>query len=70
MEISRYPDLSLVKEEVPSPCQSPVLPMLPPPDGKGKHGKSRFYSDSLTLLQMFMNAPILLYRFSNETASY
>uniref|UniRef100_H3DCP4 [histone H3]-lysine(4) N-methyltransferase n=1 Tax=Tetraodon nigroviridis TaxID=99883 RepID=H3DCP4_TETNG len=35
MEISRYPDLSLVKEEVPSPCQSPILPMLPPPDGKG-----------------------------------
>lgn len=36
MEISRYPDLSLVKEEPPSPCLSPVLPMLPPPDGKGK----------------------------------
>ncbi|KAG7526834.1 histone-lysine N-methyltransferase 2C-like isoform X3 [Solea senegalensis] len=35
MEISRYPDLSLVKEEPPSPCLSPVLPMLPPPDGKG-----------------------------------
>lgn len=37
MEISRYPDLSLVKEEPPSPCLSPVLPMLPAPDGKGKH---------------------------------
>lgn len=36
MEISRYPDLSLVKEEPPSPCLSPVLPMLPAPDGKGK----------------------------------
>ncbi|XP_041659164.1 histone-lysine N-methyltransferase 2C isoform X2 [Cheilinus undulatus] len=35
MEISRYPDLSLVKEEPPSPCLSPVLPMLPAPDGKG-----------------------------------
>lgn len=36
MEISRYPDLSLVKEEPPSPCLSPVLPMLPAPDGKGE----------------------------------
>ncbi|XP_047445437.1 histone-lysine N-methyltransferase 2C isoform X4 [Mugil cephalus] len=35
MEISRYPDLSLVKEEPLSPCLSPVLPMLPAPDGKG-----------------------------------
>nr|XP_015812352.2 histone-lysine N-methyltransferase 2C isoform X2 [Nothobranchius furzeri] len=34
MEISRYPDLSLVKEEPLSPCLSPVLPMLPAP-GKG-----------------------------------
>ncbi|XP_073347708.1 histone-lysine N-methyltransferase 2C isoform X3 [Pagrus major] len=39
MEISRYPDLSLVKEEPPSPCLSPVLPMLPPPDGKGSQIK-------------------------------
>lgn len=37
MEISRYPDLSLVKEEPPSPCLSPVLPMLPAPDGKGEN---------------------------------
>lgn len=36
MEISRYPDLSVVKAEPPSPCVSPVLPMLPPPAGKGK----------------------------------
>ncbi|XP_061588310.1 histone-lysine N-methyltransferase 2C isoform X1 [Cololabis saira] len=35
MEISRYPDLSLVKEEPLSPCLSPVLPMIPAPDGKG-----------------------------------
>lgn len=41
MEISRYPDLSLVKEEMPSPCQSPVLPMLPAADGKGKHSIRR-----------------------------
>ncbi|XP_038573920.1 histone-lysine N-methyltransferase 2C isoform X4 [Micropterus salmoides] len=39
MEISRYPDLSLVKEEPPSPCLSPVLPMLPVPDGKGSEIK-------------------------------
>ncbi|XP_028327720.1 histone-lysine N-methyltransferase 2C isoform X3 [Gouania willdenowi] len=38
-EISRYPDLSLVKEEPPSPCLSPVLPLLPPPDGKGSQIK-------------------------------
>lgn len=36
MEITRYPELSLVKAEPPSPCVSPVLPMLPPPTGKGK----------------------------------
>ncbi|XP_077470695.1 histone-lysine N-methyltransferase 2C isoform X2 [Stigmatopora argus] len=35
MEISRYPDLSLVKQEPPSPCISPILPILPAPDGKG-----------------------------------
>ncbi|XP_019734515.1 histone-lysine N-methyltransferase 2C isoform X5 [Hippocampus comes] len=39
MEISRYPDLSLVKQEPPSPCVSPVLPMLPAPDGKGSEVK-------------------------------
>ncbi|KAM7400603.1 hypothetical protein PAMA_005007 [Pampus argenteus] len=39
MEISRYPDLSLVKEEPTSPCVSPVLPMLPAPDGKGSQIK-------------------------------
>ncbi|XP_016897904.1 histone-lysine N-methyltransferase 2C isoform X2 [Cynoglossus semilaevis] len=33
-EISRYPDLSLVKDEPLSPCISPILPMLPPPVGK------------------------------------
>ncbi|XP_068197773.1 histone-lysine N-methyltransferase 2C [Antennarius striatus] len=35
VEISRYPDLPLVKEEQLSPCLSPILPMLPAPDGKG-----------------------------------
>ncbi|XP_070974437.1 histone-lysine N-methyltransferase 2C-like [Oncorhynchus clarkii lewisi] len=35
MEISRYPNLSLVKQEPRSPCLSPVLPMLPAPWGKG-----------------------------------
>ncbi|KAM8839649.1 histone-lysine N-methyltransferase 2C isoform 3-T3 [Synchiropus picturatus] len=39
MEISRYPDLSLVKEEPPSPCMSPVLPMLPAPSGKASEIK-------------------------------
>uniref|UniRef100_A0A8C8EPH6 Histone-lysine N-methyltransferase 2C n=1 Tax=Oncorhynchus tshawytscha TaxID=74940 RepID=A0A8C8EPH6_ONCTS len=34
VEISRYPDLSNVKEEPPSPCSSPVIPMLPSASGK------------------------------------
>lgn len=58
MEISRYPDLSLVKEEPLSPCLSPVLPMLPAPDGKGKRTTpilSFLWSDSPYWHQMFMN---------------
>ncbi|KAJ8012094.1 hypothetical protein DPEC_G00065110 [Dallia pectoralis] len=39
MEISRYPDLSLVKEEPHSPCFSPILPLLPTPWGKGSEVK-------------------------------
>ncbi|XP_053350621.1 histone-lysine N-methyltransferase 2C isoform X4 [Clarias gariepinus] len=35
MEISRYPDLSLVKEERPSPASSPTISMLPSASGKG-----------------------------------
>ncbi|XP_048118756.1 histone-lysine N-methyltransferase 2C isoform X1 [Alosa alosa] len=34
MEVSRYPDLSLVKQERPSPAQSPVIPLLPSCSGK------------------------------------
>ncbi|XP_069585854.1 histone-lysine N-methyltransferase 2C isoform X5 [Ranitomeya imitator] len=34
MEISRYPDLSLVKEEPPDPAPSPIIPMLPSSTGK------------------------------------
>ncbi|XP_055007326.1 histone-lysine N-methyltransferase 2C isoform X1 [Boleophthalmus pectinirostris] len=41
MEISRYPDLAVVKEEPLSPCLSPVLPMLPPAQGKGTEVKLR-----------------------------
>lgn len=29
MEVSRYPDLSLVKEEPPEPVPSPIIPLLP-----------------------------------------
>lgn len=59
MEISRYPDMSLVKEEPLSPCRSPVLPMLPPPEGKGTEIKlqdikteptSMFFSSTLNPL--------------------
>ncbi|KAM5156931.1 histone-lysine N-methyltransferase 2C [Mantella aurantiaca] len=35
MEISRYPDLSLVKEEPPDPAPSPIIPILPSSTGKG-----------------------------------
>lgn len=35
MEVSRYPDLSLVKEEPPEPVPSPIIPILPSTVGKG-----------------------------------
>ncbi|KAM7121251.1 histone-lysine N-methyltransferase 2C isoform 5-T5 [Molossus nigricans] len=35
MEVSRYPDLSLVKEEPPEPVPSPIIPILPSNTGKG-----------------------------------
>ncbi|KAE8595665.1 hypothetical protein XENTR_v10015836 [Xenopus tropicalis] len=35
IEIRRYPDLSLVKEEPPDPAQSPIIPILPSSMGKG-----------------------------------
>ncbi|KAJ8272620.1 hypothetical protein GJAV_G00091360 [Gymnothorax javanicus] len=41
MEISRYPDLSLVKAEPPSPAPSPVIPMLPSSTGKGSEVRQR-----------------------------
>lgn len=66
MEVSRYPDLSLVKEEVPSPCQSPVLPLLPAPDGKGK----RCRSHGAVSPHMLVKAPPLPHRFSNEAAGH
>lgn len=36
MEISRYPDLSVVKEENPEPVPSPIIPILPSSTGKGE----------------------------------
>ncbi|KAM9500181.1 histone-lysine N-methyltransferase 2C isoform 4-T4 [Clarias gariepinus] len=41
MEISRYPDLSLVKQEPPSPSLSPVMPMFPKSRGNGSETKLR-----------------------------
>ncbi|XP_035986057.1 histone-lysine N-methyltransferase 2C-like [Fundulus heteroclitus] len=35
MEVSRYPDLSFIKLERPSPCPSPTLPIIPCARGKG-----------------------------------
>ncbi|XP_060681122.1 histone-lysine N-methyltransferase 2C isoform X1 [Hemiscyllium ocellatum] len=39
MEISRYPDLTLVKEEPLDPAPSPVIPMLPSSTGKGSEAR-------------------------------
>ncbi|XP_072508255.1 histone-lysine N-methyltransferase 2C isoform X4 [Notamacropus eugenii] len=39
MEVSRYPDLSLVKEEPPEPVPSPVIPILPSSSGKGSEAR-------------------------------
>ncbi|XP_069770918.1 histone-lysine N-methyltransferase 2C isoform X4 [Narcine bancroftii] len=38
-EVSRYPDLSLVKEEPPDLAPSPVIPMLPSSTGKGSEAR-------------------------------
>uniref|UniRef100_A0ABI7VQI5 [histone H3]-lysine(4) N-methyltransferase n=1 Tax=Felis catus TaxID=9685 RepID=A0ABI7VQI5_FELCA len=35
MDVSRYPDLSSVKEEPPEPVPSPIIPILPSSTGKG-----------------------------------
>ncbi|XP_065795577.1 histone-lysine N-methyltransferase 2C isoform X7 [Muntiacus reevesi] len=35
MEVSRYPDLSLVKEEPPEPVPSPIIPILPSNASRG-----------------------------------
>ncbi|XP_044195043.1 histone-lysine N-methyltransferase 2C-like isoform X6 [Thunnus albacares] len=35
MEVSRYPDLSFIKLEPPSPCPSPPIPIMPCAWGKG-----------------------------------
>uniref|UniRef100_A0A8C1QMJ4 Histone-lysine N-methyltransferase 2C n=1 Tax=Cyprinus carpio TaxID=7962 RepID=A0A8C1QMJ4_CYPCA len=39
MEISRYPDLSRVKEEPPSPAVSPVIPIICSASGKGSEAR-------------------------------
>lgn len=35
-EISRFPDLSFIKLEPPSPCPSPPIPIMPCAWGKGQ----------------------------------
>ncbi|KAM5205546.1 histone-lysine N-methyltransferase 2C isoform 7-T7 [Hipposideros larvatus] len=39
VEVSRYPDLSLVKEEPPEPVPSPIIPILPSTVGKGSESR-------------------------------
>ncbi|XP_062424789.1 histone-lysine N-methyltransferase 2C isoform X2 [Rhea pennata] len=42
MEISRYPDLSVIKEENPEPVPSPIIPILPSSTGKGSEAKRNY----------------------------
>ncbi|KAH0627606.1 hypothetical protein JD844_003551, partial [Phrynosoma platyrhinos] len=42
MEISRYPDLTTVKEEMPEPVPSPIIPILPASTGKGSEAKRNY----------------------------
>ncbi|XP_060638587.2 histone-lysine N-methyltransferase 2C isoform X4 [Anolis sagrei] len=42
MEISRYPDLAAVKEEMPEPIPSPIIPILPASTGKGSEAKRNY----------------------------
>ncbi|XP_043922826.1 histone-lysine N-methyltransferase 2C [Protopterus annectens] len=46
MEINRYPDLSLVKEEPPDPASSPVIPILPSSTGKGSQAQHNIKMES------------------------
>uniref|UniRef100_A0A7J7RM14 [histone H3]-lysine(4) N-methyltransferase n=4 Tax=Myotis myotis TaxID=51298 RepID=A0A7J7RM14_MYOMY len=39
VEVRRYPDLSLVKEEPPEPVPSPIIPILPSSAGKGSESR-------------------------------
>ncbi|XP_075811528.1 histone-lysine N-methyltransferase 2C isoform X4 [Microtus pennsylvanicus] len=39
MEVNRYPDLSLVKEEPPEPVPSPIIPILPSISGKSSESR-------------------------------
>ncbi|XP_053464427.1 histone-lysine N-methyltransferase 2C isoform X7 [Nycticebus coucang] len=39
VEVSRYPDLSLVKEEPPEPVPSPIIPILPSTAGKSSESR-------------------------------
>uniref|UniRef100_A0AAQ6ICI8 [histone H3]-lysine(4) N-methyltransferase n=1 Tax=Anabas testudineus TaxID=64144 RepID=A0AAQ6ICI8_ANATE len=45
MEVSRYPDLSFIKLEPPSPCPSPTIPMMPCAFGKGSAVKQEIKAE-------------------------
>lgn len=53
MEVSRYPDLSLVKEEPPEPVPSPIIPILPSSAGKGRES-TQPHSFSLQCASLLM----------------
>lgn len=63
MEVSRYPDLSLVKEEPPEPVPSPIIPILPSNVGKGGQMLS-FYNSLLISLMLTLNPlPLVFFLF-------
>ncbi|KAM4704791.1 histone-lysine N-methyltransferase 2C [Rhinophrynus dorsalis] len=62
IEVSRYPDLSLVKEEPPDPASSPIIPILPSSMGKGSESrdcgiKRESSSGTLFFGSQFVQAP-------------
>ncbi|KAM8967644.1 histone-lysine N-methyltransferase 2C isoform 3-T3 [Pelodytes ibericus] len=59
MEISRYPDLSLVKEEPPDPAPSPIIPILPSSTGKGSEARDYGMKREPTSGSMFFGSQFI-----------
>ncbi|XP_078519354.1 histone-lysine N-methyltransferase 2C isoform X4 [Lissotriton helveticus] len=59
MEISRYPDLLLVKEEPPDPAPSPVIPMLPSSTGKGSEARRNDVKNETSSRMLFFGSQFM-----------